>query len=400
MRNNFASCTLHFAFPDVLVLGLGPVGIGILRSLKKCGGIRVFGVVLDPETEKGRFTRLCTVLHWANPKYREDEFIRTLIQWAENREKVIVFTTRDEEVHLLARYADILPFNILYYRNSSQMVRCLDDKVLANELAQSCGLTTPRSYPIKRKEAPDKFRFPGIIKPTAIPPKGFPDKNLLVEDTDALHSALDTYPCLINRSILQEYIPGGDDQVYQCTALIGKKGDMLGSIEIRKLRQYPVGRGIACFAHTLRHKELSDLCGILAKKSGITGLISVEFKKDMRDGQWVFIEANLRMPGYNSLFSCTDVNLSKMYISDLPGEHDNTQKAENSKQFYWMREELDLSNIVNKKVNIPISEWFKDVLRTDAFAFWHRTDPMPGMVNLFQMAKSFFNNLKRRFFSK
>ncbi len=383
---------------DVLVLGLGPVGIGILRSLRKCGGIRIFGVVLEPETEKGRFTRLCTVLHWANPKYREDEFIRTLIQWAEDREKVIVFTTRDEEVHLLARYADILPFNILYYRNSSQMVRCLDDKALANDLAQSCGLTTPRSYLITQRESPDKFRFPGIIKPTAIPPKGFPDKNFLVEDMDALHSALDTYPCLINRSILQEYIPGDDDQVYQCTALIGKQGNMRGSIEIRKLRQYPVGRGIACFAHTLRHKELSDLCGVLARKSGITGLISVEFKKDMRDGQWVFIEANLRMPGYNSVFSCTGTNLAYLYISDLLDK--DTIAVENEKEYYWMREELDLSNVANKKVNITISEWFKDLLRTDAFAFWHRTDPMPGMVNLFQMAKSFLNHVKRRFFSK
>ena len=87
---------------DVLVLGLGPVGIGILRSLKKCGSLNVFGVVFDPAAEKGRLTRLCRVLHWADPKYHENEFISTLSKWAKNREKAIVFVTRDEEVHLLA----------------------------------------------------------------------------------------------------------------------------------------------------------------------------------------------------------------------------------------------------------------------------------------------------------
>jgi len=381
---------------DVLVLGLGPVGIGILRDLRRCRGIRVYGVVFDPSSEKGQFSRLCKTLRWADPKHDEDGFINAMLLWSEHREKVVVFVTRDEEVYCLAKNADLFPANILFYRNPFDLIKSLDDKILSVRIANACGLSTPFSYPITKRESPDKFRFPGIIKPTAIPPKGFPHKNILVEDTDALYSTLDIYPCLINHSILQEYIPGDDDQVYQCTALVGRQGEMLGSIEIRKLRQYPVGRGIACFAHTLLQREISHLCNLLIRQTGLRGLISVEFKKDNRNGQWVFIEANLRMPGYDSLFSCTDVRLSQMYISDLLGDNNHKQKAENSKKFYWMREELDLSNVINRKVKIGIFEWLADLMRTDAFTFCFSRDPLPGIVNLCQMAKSFFNNVKRR----
>ncbi|NJL58322.1 MAG: hypothetical protein HC887_00425 [Desulfobacteraceae bacterium] len=225
--------------------------------------------------------------------------------------------------------------------------------------------------------------------------KNFLHKNLIVEDADEFYAALDTYPCLLDASILQEYIPGGDDQVYQCTALIGTQGTMLGSIEIRKLRQYPVRRGIACFAYTLLHRELSDLCNLLVRKSGLVGFISAEFKKDYRNGQWVFIEANLRMPGYNSLFECTDINFVQMYISDLLGEYHYPEKLENSRKYYWMREELDLSNVVNKRVDIGMIGWLRELMRTDTFAFWHRDDPMPGMANFAQIANSFLNMLMR-----
>lgn len=380
---------------DVLILGLGVGGIGTLRILKHCPEVRVYGVVFDAENEKGRFTRLCKVLKWPDPKHDNDGFMNELLRWAEQREKIVVFATRDEEVYWLAKHADTLPPNILYYRNSYDVINHLDNKVLSAQIAGSCGLRVPSSYPIIEKAIPPGFVFPGIIKPSGIPPKNFPHKNLIVEDADAFYAASDTYPCLINASVLQEYIPGGDDQVYQCTALIGACGTMLGSIEIRKLRQYPVRRGIACFAHTLLHRELSDLCNLLVRKSGITGFISVEFKKDYRNGQWVFIEANLRMPGYNSLFECTCINFARMYISDLLGEYHHPEKLENSRKYYWMREELDLSNVVNKRVDIGIIGWLKDIMRTDTFAFWHSDDPMPGMANFVQIVKNFLNMLMR-----
>ncbi len=380
---------------DVLILGLGVGGIGTLRLLKHCPEARVYGVVFDSENEKGRFTRLCTVLKWPDPKYDSSGFKQKLIRWSADRETVIVFVTRDEEVYWLAEHADMLPPHLLWYRNSPELIKCLDNKILSAQLASSCGLRVPSSYPIFQKAIPSGFVFPGIIKPSGIPPNNFPHKNLIVEDGDGFYTALDTYPCLFNASVLQEYIPGGDDQVYQCTALIGTRGTMLGSIEIRKLRQYPVKRGIACFAYTLLHRELSDLCNRLVQQSGITGFISVEFKKDYRNGQWVFIEANLRMPGYNSLFECTDINFARMYISDLLGEYRHSEKLENSRKYYWMREELDLSNVVNKRVNIGIIGWLKDIIRTDAFAFWHSDDPMPGMANFVRIVKSFLNMLIR-----
>ncbi len=378
---------------DVLVLGLGPVGLGILRSLKKYPNIRNYGVVFNPRTERGNFTNRCNILRWTDPKLDEPGFRKSLIQWSENRKNVIVFATRDEEVFWLAKNADNLPSNLLYYRNSSEQVDKLANKILAIETARSCGVKVPMSFHVipAYKNLPKDFAFPGIIKPSSIPPEGFPHKNMIVNDPEELESVLNTYPSLIDSSILQEYIPGGDDQMYESNILIGQSGKVMASVEFKKLRQSPPGRGLASFGHTLLNKEVSHLSHLLMRRADVKGPANFEFKKDVRDNRWVFIEVNLRSPAYASIFSCSDVNLTDLYVSDLLNQHVPTEKTENRKICYWMNEELDFSNVFTQKIKISFFEWLKDALRTDAFIFCDRGDIMTGIFSAYMFAKNIFN---------
>lgn len=379
---------------DVLVLGLGPGGLGILRSLRGYDHIRNYGVTFNPLTEKGRLTRLCKVLSWPDPRQNKDGFAASLLRWTEDREKVIVFPTRDDEVFWLAEHADILPPNILYYRNYCGQVNRLANKFLATELAESCGLKVPHSVDIAENiPVPADFAFPGIIKPSSVVPRDFPHKNLIVEDAGQLKQILDTYPSLLNASILQEYIPGEDDRMYECNILMGQSGMTLASVEFRKLRQYPVGRGLASFGHTFADKDLCQISEKLMKAAGIRGPVNFEFKKDSRDERLVFIEANVRMPAYSSLFSHTGANLTRIYVDDLLGEYHGYKN--NSKPCCWMHEDLDAANVLTRKVDIGIAEWLGYLMKTDAFAFWYKADPMPGIVNFYQFIRNSLNRLSR-----
>ncbi len=381
----------------MLILGLGPVGIGILRALRQYEDINLYGAVLAPGAEKGRFTKCCKVLSWPDPKSDESRFLQKFLQWAALREKLVVFATRDEEVYWLAKNADNLPPNILFYRNSLKQVMQLVDKNRVTELAISCGINIPKSYAVNRQlTIPDSFRFPGILKPSFLSSDKFPHKNLMVRDMKELETILEAYPSLIDSSVFQEFIPGGDDQMYECAFVTGKNGKMLGSIEFRKLRQYPVLRGISTFGYTLFADELSRLSDILIRRSGVTGMFSLEFKKDRRDDQWAFIEANLRMPGYDSVFSETDVPLARIYIDDLLDRYAENRKLENRKIVYWMREELDLANVLKGDVDTGLLKWFRDVVTADVFAFWDIADPFPGLINFYETATNIFKRLIRK----
>ncbi len=381
---------------DVLVLGLGPGGLGILRSLQGCDDIRKYGVTFNPLTEKGRLTRLCSVLSWPDPRSDEDGFAASLIRWAEQREKVIVFPTRDDEVFWLAEHADILPPNILYYRNYCGQVNRLANKFLATELAEACGLKVPHSVDIAENiPVTTDFVFPGIIKPSSVVPRDFPHKNLIVENSEKLKDILDMYPSLLNASILQEYIPGEDDRMYECNILVGQSGTTLASVEFRKLRQYPVGRGLASFGHTFADKKLCQISEKLMKTAGIRGPVNFEFKKDSRDERLVFIEANVRMPAYSSIYSCTGVNLTQIYVDDLLGESRSDQHNNDAKICCWMHEDLDAANVLTRKVDIGIAEWLGYLMKTDAFAFWYKDDPVPGIVNFYQFIRNSLNRMSR-----
>ncbi len=389
MRNSISSSRV-----DILVLGLGPGGLGILRSLRGYDDIRKYGVIFNPLTEKGRRTRLCNVLSWPDPRENKDGFAASLIRWIQDREKVIIFPTRDDEVFWLAEHADILPSNVLYYRNNYGQINRLANKFPATELAESCGLKVPHSVDIAENiPIPKNFVFPGIIKPSSLVPRDFPHKNLIAEDGEQLKQILDTYPSLRNTSILQEYIPGGDERMYECNILVGQSGMTLASVEFRKLRQYPVGRGLASFGYTFSDKELCQISEILMKASGIRGPVNFEFKKDSRDERLVFIEANVRMPAYSSLFSHTGANLTRIYVEDLLGEYHGYKN--NSKPCCWMHEDLDAANVLTRKVDIGIAEWMKYLMKTDAFAFWCKEDPMPGIVNFYQFIRNSLNRLSQ-----
>lgn len=375
---------------SVLVLGLGPGGIGIVRSLSFIDKLQIVGVCFDRKKERGYFTRLCQVVEWPDPQKNEMIFLENMHKFGNKKDIIILFFTRDEEVLFFANKSHLIESRFLYYRNSIEQVKNLEDKMLSAKIAQRCGIRIPVSIIIcdENKENLKNIKFPVILKPISVPPADFPDKNIIFNNNYELIDFLRNSERFLNKCILQEYIPGEDEQIYQCNALIPQNAKILQHIEFRKLRQYPVGRGIACFGHTTSENELQRLVYSLSRETGVKGLISAEFKKDYRNAQWVFIEANLRLPVYNSVFPYSDCNLAKYYIEDLLNiKLDINRKISIKKQAFWMHEELDLSNVLKKKVNIKFFTWIKQFIQSDACAYFQKNDILPFLIMFFSFTK-------------
>jgi predicted ATP-grasp superfamily ATP-dependent carboligase len=361
----------------VLVLGTGVNGLGILRALYKCPEMDI-GAVNFNKKDAGRFTRLARILNWQDPLVNPDEFKNRLYDLAQNQKRIILFPTNDIVIEILAELSNTLPGNLLYYRNSSDTVRALLDKSLAVGTAARAGLCTPKTCIATEKLNPRSanIHFPAIVKPHDVKLSKTLFKNFFITNENELEKVFNDYNNLISQLVIQEFIPGDDDQIYHCNLLINRDSQTIGVVEFQKLRQYLPQRGTTSYGQTLLSRTMVSCCQQLAEEAGYKGLMNVEFKRDSRTKQWIFIEVNLRLPVYSSIFPSTGVNLAYLYIDSLLKNFNYSVIANHTS--IWMREENDFSNILTRKVKVPLKIWFRQIRKVNSFAYWYKKDPVPG----------------------
>lgn len=378
----------------VVVLGAGPNGLGIVRALHEHEELDVWIVDING-TNAGRFTRYAKTVRWNYPEADINAFESRLKSLQPQGQKTILFSTRDLEVTLLAQLSATLPDHFLYYRNSAEKVNALADKSLVDETARKAKLDLPRTSFLAGPMNPQDigFHFPVLIKPLEQNASQTPFKNYFAENFREFQNVLKTYEGLYNHTIVQEFIPGGDDHVYECILLIDDQSRTIGAIEFQKIRQYLPMRGMTSFGRTLLTQDMVPLCERLTRQVGYTGLIDVEFKKHEDSGRWIFLEANLRLPIFNSVFPASGANLAYLYVNSLLGKVSTPVGA--TRTATWMHEENDLSNVLTRKVKTPFKIWLGQFLKSDTYAFWSSKDPFPG---LYAFGHIFLLSLRKVFY--
>jgi predicted ATP-grasp superfamily ATP-dependent carboligase len=211
------------------------------------------------------------------------------------------------------------------------------------------------------------------------------------------------YPQLKGATLMQELIEGGDDQVFQYTALVNNAGEVAACSTVRKLRQFPAGYGSMCYGKTERNEALATESLKLLRALGYRGLGSLEFKYRQKDGGYYFIEMNTRLPWYNGIFADAGVNLAHLAYRDLTGQsvevsappiqRENTTWVGFHNYAGWRRE---------TRSQRPIGFWkfVASVARSKSYAWWNWKDPAPflgsGIFALRRTAGKILRRLRLR----
>ena len=95
--------------------------------------------------------------------------------------------------------------------------------------------------------------------------------------------------------MVQELIPGGDDELYTVGSYIDAAGTVLGLFSGRKLRQSPPGIGTCRVGEAVWVQEAVDAALRLLRAFNFQGVSQVEFKRDPRDGRFKLMEVNPRL---------------------------------------------------------------------------------------------------------
>lgn len=121
-----------------------------------------------------------------------------------------------------------------------------------------------------------------------------------------------------NKLLVQQWIPGGDSNVYFCLVCYDKNGTLAGKFTGRKLLQAPPYCGSTAVAVGVDEPEVDEITTRLFNLVGYRGIGSLELKKSDKDLKYYLVEPTV---GRNDLQSNValsgGVNLTQLALSEL-----------------------------------------------------------------------------------
>ena len=363
--------------PAAVVADVGWVnGLAAIRSLGR-HGVRALAVDHRPWA-LGFRSRYATPVAAPDPVADEDGFVAALARLAETLEgPVPAFATHDEHVNVLARrHADIGPA----FRPCTpewDVLEAIQSKRHQLEVAAEAGVPVPGTrHPRSAAEAraaAEELGYPVLVKPSD--PVGF--KRLYNRQAFRCQSGAEVETAYAQAEpfepMVQEYIPGGDEELYTLGSYLTAEGEALGVFTGRKLRQTRRHMGVCRVAEAVWAPEVAEHGLALLRALRFRGISQVEFKRDPRTGEYKLIEVNPRLWQWHGLATACGVDLTHIAYLDLVGRPPAPARMTNEGR----RWAITLMSGARHAIQRPPY--------TDALLA--RDDPRPALVQLARVAR-------------
>ena len=290
-------------------------GLAAIRSLGRLGAPVV--ALAHRAGALGFRSRYARGLVCPDPVEDEEGYVAFLAELGQSLETPApVFPTHDEFLNAIARNADALGGRYLHPFPDWPLLERIQDKAWQLAEAERLGVPIPRTV----DEPADDLRFPVLVKPRD--PVGFRRefKRQAIRCEDAVALARDFERARAYRPLVQEFVPGGDEELYTLGSYLDAGGEALGLFSGRKLLQTPPGVGTARIGEAVWVDEVVEQGLTLLRGIGFRGLSQVEFKRDPRDGVYRLMEINPRLWQWHGLATATGVDLTRIAYLDLIGQ--------------------------------------------------------------------------------
>jgi D-aspartate ligase len=185
--------------------------------------------------------------------------------------------------------------------------------------------------------------------------------------------------------MVQEWIEGGDSELYSCNCYFNQQSQPVVTFVARKLRQWPPRTGTSCLGEECRNDTVLDLTVRLFREAGYYGLGYLEVKRDVRTGKHYVIEANVGRPtGRSAIAEAGGVDLLYAKYRDtvgLPLPRNLEQKYLGAKWIFW-RQDLRSAFYYWRRGELTLTQWVSSLRGRKACAVLSLTDPGPFVADL------------------
>jgi predicted ATP-grasp superfamily ATP-dependent carboligase len=383
-------------------------GLGALSIMRTLGylGVAVYGVTSDPRAHalRSRYCRQRFVL----PEERASgaALARSLLELRGHfAKKPILIATSDETAIVVADAYDELAEAYLIAQNGGAIVAALADKMTMFGLARKHGLPAPQTLLPRTLEEAKAYAatasYPVMLK-GAMGNRLYARTGKKMVFVHGAAELLEQYQLLQDPDqpnlMIQEVIPGGDDEVYIFNGYFDRNSDCLIGYTGRKIRQFPVHVGCASLGECCWVQEVADLTTTFMKKVGYRGILDIGYRKDPRDGRYKVLDINPRVGQAFRLFvSDNDLDVVRALYLDQTGQPVPVDSARREGR-RWIIEDYDLISSFDyfREGLLSFSNWVRSFKRLEEGAWFSLKDPLPFLDMLGRLALQAFRWIRKR----
>jgi len=391
----------------VLVVNCKIGGLAILRSLGSLG-VPIYGVDDDPGSPvmKSRYFKKKFIKKY--DENNQEDYLAYLLkigsQINQNNQKTILIPTSDELSVFVADHADQLGRFFLFTRNDPDLVKNIVSKEGMYQLALDYVIPTPTTFFPRDFDDVGKFAdqvtFPVMLKGIF--------GNRLQERTNqkmvivrSKEELFENYKWLEDPNspnlMIQEYIPGGDDQVYIFNGYFNEQSECLASFTGFKIRQFPIHTGCASLGECSWIEEVANQTTDFMKRIGYKGILDIGYRLDPRDGRYKVLDINPRLGGAFRLFVAENgMDVVRALYLDLTGQKMFPVVPREGRR--WLIEDFDIISTFHyfQEGSLGVRQWLKSFKGVEEGAWFSWKDPLPFVAIFGGLVKrSFLYGLKR-----
>jgi len=398
---------MHSRLPPAVLLDMDVPGLAIARSLGR-RGVEVWGLHAAGRRWSMR-SRYCRMMIVPGPTENQGALLEALADLGRSARGAVLYALHDDYLAFVAGHrAQLEPWFRIAHPHNSAIEALVDKRRLASICAQA-GIAIPRTW------APDEgdgvrdicgdICYPCLIKPAYSRAWRTPAAERLVGGAKALriassHELLAEWRGLRGIGsplIVQEIIPGPDENLYYSAGYYGAGGAPLAQFAGRKLRTLPVHLGAGTLVESVSEPGVHVLARRLAQALDYRGNLGVEFKLDPRDGGFKLIEANARFGLWDGFAADCGVDLAYCAYRDAVGAPISFNGSyRTSVRWLHLRRDLDALIEMRRKGEIGLGGWLLSLAKVRSHAALAGDDLGPFMHYCLAFAADLSRRLARK----
>jgi D-aspartate ligase len=383
--------------PTPVVLGGERLGLGIVRGLAQAGLRSV--VVVDGKC--GKYDVAAASRHarrFLITSFDGDTFVEELLRLRMGLPNGgVLICAGDPSLWALSRYRDHLAPYFRFQLPPHEVLLSLIYKESFFQLAQRSGFPVPGTVLLNSHSDLGSLRDlrpPLCVKPNYRTPaydNSFQKAYRVESEIDA-RSLCERVLDMMGEVLIQEWIEGPNDSIYFSLCCMDNNPAPV-AFTGRKARSWPphIGMTASCWAAPEVAEELEDLTIRFFRQAGVTsGLASMEFKRDQRDGRFLMIEPTVgRVDFQEEIAALCGINLYYVAYCDAAGLPRPPLQLDPT--HVWRNEFTDFrsARMLGISCSYPPGQRIHNAL-------WRWDDPAPILFALSSSALWHANNALRR----
>lgn len=347
--------------------------LGMVRSLgEKDVPVIYINMSESGYAEDSKYTRKTYHAH------SKEEVINAILNAAEEFKGVpVLFPGCDTAALYIDEAYDLLKDKCICPGFKGNMAHYMDKFNMCN-YAKEAGFNAPDGFVMSVDENGfsklREYPFPYIIKPLKSV-DGLKADIRICRNTDDFEEAvkwLKTDGSGYDEVLVEEFVDGKENAMTGYCGCSDGNGSIYIFGELKKYREYPIGRGSTSYA--MIKKDLSYVDEATLKRfleiTKYDGIFDFDIK--IVDGVPYFLETNFRNGALSYAYTVAGFNIAYVWYCMKTG-----RKIESIdfNEVVFMCERDDLNHVKDK--NISVAEWIKCIRKTDVMMLYNKNDKEP-----------------------